>query len=84
MLNLASSIKIFLTFFNILLQWQSFFGHHSPVHTHTYTYNDMRGAPPVNSTDIDRHKKLRNSAFLDREKEGERETQCLLRPLGAS
>ena len=50
---------------------QLFFGHHSQIHTHTYTYNDMRGAPPVNSTDINTHQ-IRNSAFFDREKEGER------------
>ena len=42
------------------------------THTHTYTYNDMRGAPANNSTDIDTHQ-IRNSVFLDREKEGRRE-----------
>ena len=45
----------------------------SSTHTHTYTYNDMRGEPPVNFTDIDIHQ-VRNSAFFDREKEGRRNT----------
>ena len=38
----------------------------------------MRGAPPVNSTDIDTHQ-IRNSAFLDGEKNQKLENINLLR-----